>query len=104
MNAGSEGGVGSGNAPNYAAKFHAYPQNQGICLSIVDKNGDRGVNSVDIVNYVSSRLLSNFDFGTGSKVVSNRYSSSETEIGKYLRKMLKCGAMDLEIDPNQLLL
>lgn len=39
VNAGSEGGVGFGNAPNYVAKFHAYPQNQGICLSIVDKKG-----------------------------------------------------------------
>lgn len=35
VNANSGGGVAAGNDPNYAAKFHTYPQNQGICLSIV---------------------------------------------------------------------
>lgn len=88
VNADSDGGVAAGNDPNYAAKFHAYPQNQGIRLSIVDKNGDRVANSVDIVNYVPSRLLSNFSFGTGSEVVSNRYSGSETEIGKYTSRFI----------------
>nr|DAS80220.1 MAG TPA: hypothetical protein [Caudoviricetes sp.] len=88
VNADSDGGVAAGNDPNYAAKFHAYPQNQGIRLSIVDKNGDRVANSVDIVNYVPSRLLSNFSFGSGSEVVSNRYSGSETEIGKYTSRFI----------------
>ena len=88
VNADSDGGVAAGNDPNYAAKFHAYPQNQGIRLSIVDKNGDRVANSVDIVNYVPSRLLSNFSFGAGSEVVSNRYSGSETEIGKYTSRFI----------------
>ena len=88
VNAGSAGGVSAGNDPNYAAKFHAYPQNQGIRLSIVDKNGDRVSNSVDIVNYVPSRLLKSYSFGAGSGARTNQYSGSESAIGKYTQQFI----------------
>lgn len=86
VNAGSAGGVAAGNDPNYAAKFHAYPQNQGIRMSLVDKDGDRISNSVDIVNYVPSSLLNGYHFG--SDVTANRYSGSEAEISKYTAKFI----------------
>lgn len=88
VNANSDGTVGAGNDPNYAAKFHAYPQNQGIRLSIVDKNGDRVSNSVDIVNYVPRKLLTSYSFGAGSGVTTNQYSGSESAIGKYTQQFI----------------
>lgn len=51
VNAGSSGEMGVGNDPDYAHRFMAYPCNQGYRVSIVDANGDRVANSVDIVNY-----------------------------------------------------
>ena len=51
INSTSEGANAAGNDPAYAHKFDAYPMNCGYRISIVDKDGDRVTNSVDIVNY-----------------------------------------------------
>jgi|GEM_PF-1851803 hypothetical protein len=88
VNAASGGSVGAGNDPNYAAKFHAYPQNQGIRMAIVDKDGERVSNVVDIVNYVPSSLLNAGSFGANSGVVTNRYSGSEAAIASYTQKFM----------------
>lgn len=50
------GGTGIGDNAEYAHKFMAYPENQGYRISIVDKDGNRVANSVDIVNYVPADL------------------------------------------------
>lgn len=47
-----------GNDPVYAHKFMAYPENQGYRISIVDKNGNRVANSIDMVNYVPADVTS----------------------------------------------
>ena len=88
VNAASGGSVGAGNDPNYAAKFHAYPQNQGIRMAIVDKDGERVSNVVDIVNYKPISLLNYGGFGADSGVVTNRYSGSEAEIASYTQKFM----------------
>lgn len=88
VNAASGGSVGAGNDPNYAAKFHAYPQNQGIRMAIVDKDGERVSNVVDIVNYKPISLLNYGGFGANSGVVTNRYSGSEAAIASYTQKFM----------------
>lgn len=55
-NANGGGAVNAGNDPVYAHKFMAYIENQGYRISIVDTDGMRVANSVDIVNYVPSYL------------------------------------------------
>lgn len=77
-NTNSGGSMDSGTDAAYAHKFMAYPENQGYRISVVDKNGDRVTNSVDIVNYVPNDLLD----GKGLSQTTNTMGS-ETYLGGF---------------------
>lgn len=76
-NTNSGGGTGVGSDPAYAHKFMAYPENQGYRISIVDENGDRVANSIDIVNYVPDDF---FNLG----IISNNNSMNGGGAKEYL--------------------
>lgn len=77
-NTNSGGSMDSGTDAAYAHKFMAYPENQGYRISVVDKNGDRVTNSVDIVNYAPNDLLN----GKGLSETTNT-NGGETYLGGF---------------------
>lgn len=77
-NTNSGGSMDSGTDSAYAHKFMAYPENQGYRISVVDKNGDRVTNSVDIVNYAPNDLLN----GKGLSETTNT-NGGETYLGGF---------------------
>jgi hypothetical protein len=77
-NTNSGGSMDSGTDAAYAHKFMAYPENQGYRISVVDKNGDRVTNSVDIVNYAPNDLLN----GRGLSQTTNTVGG-ETYLGGF---------------------
>lgn len=83
-NTNSGGSMDTGDDAAYAHKFMSYPENQGYRISIVDKNGDRVTNSVDIVNYVPSKLLSGSGISSGNSKNTTDYQTGFNQYKNYI--------------------
>jgi hypothetical protein len=83
-NTNSGGNMDTGDDAAYAHKFMSYPENQGYRISIVDKNGNRVTNSVDVVNYVPSKLLSGGSISSGNSKNTTDYQTGFNQYKNYI--------------------
>lgn len=82
---GGSSGVGSDAA--YAHKYFCYPENMGYRISIVDKEGYRVANSIDIIKYIPTDInnitYDNSNNGYGRKEFVDGYNQYKSWLGDY---------------------